>query len=157
MSEQKATSKLPSWIQDHIRLYQTDPDKAHYWDSSLGGSTGLLTTLLLTTKGRKSGRDIPTPLIYGPYGSAFVVIASKGGAPDHPDWYKNLVAEPNCRVQAGREVYRARARVATGEERSKLWAQLQKIYPPYDDYQRAAKDRLIPVVVLEPQGPATSA
>ena len=157
MSEQKAPSGLPKWIFDHIGLYRRDPEKAHLWDSSLGGSKGMLTTLLLTTKGRKSGNDISIPLIYSPHGSSFVVIASKGGAPDHPDWYKNLVAEPNCRVQAGRDVYRARARVATGEERSKLWTQLQKIYPPYDDYQRAAQGRLIPVVVLEPQGPATSA
>ena len=147
---------LPSWIVDHIRLYKTDPEKAHFWDSSLGGGEGLIATLLLTTTGRKSGRDIPTPLIYGPYGSAYVVIASKGGAPDHPDWYKNLVANPACRIQVGKQAYVAKARTATGEERSKLWSQLQKIYPPYDDYQRATKGREIPVVVLEPTGSLTS-
>ncbi len=147
---------LPSWIVDHIRLYKTDPEKAHFWDSSLGGGEGLIPTLLLTTTGRKSGRDIPTPLIYGPYGSAYVVIASKGGAPDHPDWYKNLVANPACRIQVGKQAYVAKARTAAGEERSKLWSQLQKIYPPYDDYQRATKGREIPVVVLEPTGSLTS-
>jgi deazaflavin-dependent oxidoreductase (nitroreductase family) len=151
MSEQKATTGLPSWIIDHIHLYKTNPEKAHLWDSSLGGGKGMIATLLLTTKGRKSGRVISTPLIYGPYGSAYVVIASKGGAPDHPDWYKNLAANPVCDIQVSTRAYRAKARTATGEERLKLWAQLQRIYPPYDDYQRVAKGREIPVVVLEPQ------
>lgn len=144
---------LPSWIADHINLYKTNPEKAHLWDLTFGGGKAQTPTLLLTTKGRKSGRDIPTPLIYGRYGSAYVVIGSKGGAPDHPDWYKNLVANSECHIQVSTQGYRARARTATGEERAKLWAQLREIYPPYDDYQRAAKGREIPVVVLEPQAP----
>ena len=65
-------------------------------------------------------------------------------------WYKNLVANPMCHIQVGKQAYRAKARTATADERPKLWAQLQEIYPPYDDYQRAAKGREIPVVVLEP-------
>jgi deazaflavin-dependent oxidoreductase (nitroreductase family) len=144
---------LPSWIVDHIHLYKTDPEKAHLFDCSVGGGKPLTPTLLLTTKGRKSGRDISTPLIYGTHGSAYVVIASKGGAPDHPDWYKNLVADPVCHIQVGKQPYTAEARTATGDERAKLWTQLQGIYPPYDDYQRAAKGREIPVVVLEPRPP----
>ena len=142
--------ELPSWITDHIRLYKTDPEKAHYFDLTFGGGKPHTPTLLLTTKGRKSGRDIPIPLIYGRYGSAYVVIGSKGGAPDHPDWYKNLVANPSCHIQVAKNGYTAKARTATGAERTKLWAQLQEIYPPYDDYQRTAKGREIPVVVLEP-------
>ena len=141
--------ELPSWIVDHINLYKTDPEKAHYWDAARGGGEGLIPTLLLTMKGRKSGRDISTPLIYGKHGSAYVVIASKGGAPDHPDWYKNLVANPMCHIQVGKQAYRAKARTATADERPKLWALLKEIYPPYDDYQRTAKGREIPVVVLE--------
>ena len=147
---------LPSWIAEHVKLYQTDPEKAHYFDCSVGGGKPNTPTLLLTTKGRKTGRDISTPLIYGRHGPAYVVIASKGGAPDHPDWYKNLVANPMCHIQVSTAAYEARARTASGEERARLWAQLQKIYPPYDDYQRAAKGREIPVVVLQPQAPATS-
>ena len=143
-------SNLPSWIFDHINLYKTDPEKAPLWDSSLGGGKGMLTTLLLTTKGRKSGNDISIPLIYAPYGSAFVVIASKGGSPDHPAWYKNLAADPNCDIQVSTKGYKARARTAHGEERTKLWKQLQALYPPYDDYQQKAAGREIPVVVLEP-------
>ena len=145
---------LPCWFADLVKLYKSDPEKAHLWDSSIGGGKGLIPTLLLTTKGRKSGREISTPLIYGTHGSAYVVIASKGGAPDHPDWYKNLLADPMCHIQVSTAAYEARARTASGEERARLWAQLQKIYPPYDDYQRAAKGREIPVVVLEPQAPA---
>ena len=85
MSELPAN--LPKWIADHIELYRTDPDKAHWWDSSLGGGKGMLPTLLLTTIGRKSGKPRPLPLIYKKVGDSYVIIASKGGAPDHPSWY----------------------------------------------------------------------
>ena len=141
---------LPDWIAAHVKLYKTDPERAHLFDASFGGGKPDTPTLLLTTRGRKSGREISTPLIYGTQGSAYVVIASKGGAPDHPDWYKNLVADPTCHIQVSRNAYRARARTATGTERARLWARLNEIYPPYDEYQRTAKDREIPVVVLEP-------
>ena len=150
MSEQKTSSKLPKLLLDHIELYKRDPEKAHLWDSSLGGSKGMVTTLLLTTKGRKSGKDVSVPVIYAPHGTAFVVIASKGGAPDHPDWYKNLLANPSCDLQVSTKAYKAKARTAKGEERAKLWKQMQPIYPPYDDYQKRAQGREIPVVVLEP-------
>lgn len=140
----------PKWIQDHIDLYRTDPEKALWWDSSIGGGKGMLKTLLLTTTGRKSGKPIPTPLIFDKVGEAYVVIASKGGAPDHPDWYKNMVAKPEAEIQAGRERHHVRMRVAAGEERARLWAHMTNLYPPYDDYQKAAGAREIPVVVLEP-------
>jgi len=144
---------LPSWITEHVKLYKTDPEKAHLWDSTIGGGKGMVPTLLLTTTGRKSGREIPIPLIYGRAGPGYVVIASKGGAPEHPDWYKNLVANPVCQIQVIKQAYRARARTAKGDERAKLWVQLRDIYPPYDDYQRTTKGREIPVVVLEPIEP----
>ncbi|MDH3644438.1 MAG: nitroreductase family deazaflavin-dependent oxidoreductase [Gammaproteobacteria bacterium] len=143
-------SGLPQWIADHIKLYREDPDKAHMWDSSLGGGEGLLPTLLLTSKGRKSGEPRPLPLIYKKVGDNYVIIASKGGAPDHPAWYLNLEAEPSCHVQVGRDEMDATARTATGAERSDLWAQLAEVYAPYNDYQKYAGDREIPVVVLEP-------
>lgn len=141
---------MPQWIKDHIELYQRDPEKALYWDASLGGGSGMLKTLLLTTKGRKSGRDIPTPLIFDKSGEAYVVIASKGGAPDHPDWYKNMEVNPIAEVQAGLEHARVRMRVAEGAEREKLWKQLVGLYAPYEQYQVNAGARQIPVVVLEP-------
>ena len=144
-------SGLPQWIADHIKLYREDPDKAHMWDSSLAGGDGLLPTLLLTSTGRKSGDPRPLPLIYKKVGSDYVVIASKGGAPAHPAWYLNLVGEPNCHVQVGRDKMDASARTASGTEREDLWAQLAEVYPPYNDYQKSAGDRQIPVVVLEPK------
>jgi proline iminopeptidase len=78
-----------------------------------------------------------------------VVIASKGGMPTHPLWYRNLEAQPDCELQVGAKRMRARARVAAGAERERLWQQLAGIYPPYLDYQKATQ-RTIPVVVLDP-------
>ena len=144
-------AELPDWIRDHIQLYLTDPDKAHDWDSSVAGGPGLLPTLLLMTRGRKSGEVKMLPLIYRQVGENFVIIASKGGAPSHPAWYLNLVAQPDCEIRVGAASYRVRARDAEGKEREDLWAQLAEVYPPYNDYQRFAGDREIPVVVLEPR------
>jgi deazaflavin-dependent oxidoreductase (nitroreductase family) len=142
---------MPQWIADHIKLYREDPDKAHMWDASLGGGTGLLPTLLLTSTGRQSGDPRPLPLIYKKVGDDYVIIASKGGAPAHPAWYLNLVAQPDCHIQVGRDKMDATARTATGDERARLWAQLAEVYPPYNDYQKSAGNREIPVVVLEPK------
>ena len=142
---------LPSWIADHITLYLEDPEKAHMWDSSLGGGTGMLPTLLLISKGKKSGEDRPLPLIYRKIGDDYVVIASKGGAPTHPAWYLNLEAEPDCTIHVGPQQFKARARLATGEERTAKWQALVEIYAPYTDYQVSAGDREIQVVVLEVQ------
>jgi deazaflavin-dependent oxidoreductase (nitroreductase family) len=141
-------SEIP-WIAEHIRLYQTEPEKAHLWDSRPVGGPGPLPTLLLTTKGRKSGAPRPLPLIYGRAGESYVVIASKGGMPQHPLWFRNLEAEPVCELQVGAKRLRARARVAEGAERERLWKQMAEIYPPYLDYQKAT-ERVIPVVMLEP-------
>ena len=141
-------SEIP-WIAKHIELYRTDPEKAHMWDSTPLGGPGLLPTLLLTTKGRKSGEPRALPLIYGTFEGSYVVIASKGGMPTHPLWYLNLEANPECELQVGAKQVAARARVAAGEERERLWKQLAEIYPPYLDYQKST-ERTIPVVVLDP-------
>ncbi len=137
------------WIAEHIELYRTDPEKAHMWDSSPLGGPGVLPTLLLTTKGRKSGQPRSLPLIYGSVGDGYVIIASKGGMPSHPIWFLNLEANPECDLMVGAKAVRARARIAEGEEREKLWAQMVEIYPPYVDYQKST-ERRIPVVVLDP-------
>lgn len=142
-------TELPSWISEHIELYLKDPEKAHLWDSSVGGGSGMLTTLLLITRGRKSGQERMLPLIYKRVGDSFVIIASKGGSPDHPAWYLNLQANPECEVRAGVERYKVRARTAAGQEREDLWKQLADYYPPYDEYQVNAGDRQIPVVALD--------
>lgn len=144
-------SEIP-WIAEHIQLYRTDPEKAHLWDSTPVGGPGLLPTLLLTTTGRKSGQPRALPLIYGEAADAYVVVASKGGLPEHPFWFRNLETQPECELQVGPRRLRARARVAEGEERERLWARMAKLYPPYDEYQQRAGGRVIPVVVLEPIG-----
>ena len=141
-------SEIP-WIAEHITLYQSDPEKARLWDSTELGGPGVLPTLLLTTKGRRSGEPRSLPLIYGTVGDSHVVIASKGGMPTHPLWYRNLEATPACELQVGARRISARARVAEGEERERLWKQMAEIYPPYLDYQKAT-ERTIPVVVLDP-------
>lgn len=150
MSDEAKPTELPQWITDHVSLYERDPEKGHNWDSTHVGGPGVLPTLLLVTRGRKSGRISKLPLIYGTSGDAYVVIASKGGSPTHPAWYLNLQANPLCEVQVSHHQFSARARTASGEERDVLWRQLAEIYPPYDDYQVTAGDRLIPVVVLDP-------
>ena len=148
MSEQ--ATELPTWIAQHVKLYLEDPEKGHDWDSTQIGGPGVLPCLLLITRGRKTGNTITLPVIYGQAGDAFVIIASKGGAPAHPAWYLNLVAEPECEIQVRKERFRVKARTAEGEEREALWQKLAEIYPPYNDYQLSAGERQIPVVVLEP-------
>jgi len=143
-------SEVP-WIVEHIKLYQTDPEKAHDWDSSALGGPGILPTLLLTTTGRKSKEPRSLPLIYGQAGDSYVIIASKGGMPKHPIWFLNLEANPECKLQVGAKAVTARARIAEGDEREKIWNDMAKIYPPYLDYQKAT-ERTIPVVVLDPIG-----
>jgi deazaflavin-dependent oxidoreductase (nitroreductase family) len=143
-------SEIP-WIAEHIALYRSDPEKARMWDSTDLGGPGLLPTLLLTTTGRKSGEPRALPLIYGEVGDSYVVIASKGGLPTHPSWYLNLEANPDCELMVGALPVSARARVAEGDERERLWEQMAEIYPPYREYQKNAGTRTIPVVVLEPR------
>jgi deazaflavin-dependent oxidoreductase (nitroreductase family) len=104
---------------------------------------------LLTTTGRKSGAALTLPLIYGRDGERAMIVASRGGAPDHPAWYKNLAANPRVRVQIAADKFAANARTATGEERARLWSAMAKIWPAYDEYQAKATPREIPVVVLE--------
>ncbi len=143
-------SEIP-WIAEHIKLYENDPEKARLWDSTPLGGPGVLPTLLLTTTGRKSGEPRSLPLIYGEFGDRYVVVASKGGLPNHPLWYRNLEAAPECQLKVGAKPVSARARVAEGAEREELWAKMVEIYAPYSDYQKAT-ERTIPVVVLDPIG-----
>ena len=151
MSEAKAP-QLPQWITDHLQRYlDTNGADGHMWDSGPVGGPGLLPTLLLTTSGRRSGKPITMPLIYGEADSSYIIVASKGGAPQHPGWYLNLAANPQVEVQVRDKRFRATARTAGGQERSSLWQKMREIYPPYDEYQ-AKTEREIPVVVLEPQG-----
>jgi deazaflavin-dependent oxidoreductase (nitroreductase family) len=128
--------------QEHVDRYQaTDGEEGHDW---LKGTT----TLLLTTRGRKSGKEYTTPLIYTFDGDDPVVVASQGGTPEHPDWYLNLVANPHVDVQIKGDKFHAHPRTAEGEERERLWKQMTEVWPDYDEYQKKT-DREIPIVVLE--------
>jgi deazaflavin-dependent oxidoreductase (nitroreductase family) len=150
MAEPNKSSELPDWIKNHLARYlATDGADGYLWDASLGGGTGLVPTLLLTTVGHKSGRVLTLPLIFGQSGRNYVVVASKGGAPAHPAWYLNLRASPQVQVQVKAEKFTARARTAEGEERETLWSKMVEIYGPYAHYQTKTP-RQIPVVVLEP-------
>ena len=137
-----AEQQLPNWMQDHLDRYlATDGEDGHMWNG--------VPTLLLTTKGRKSGSSRQLPLIYGEYEGAYILIASKGGHSHHPSWYLNLDANPDIELQVKADRFAAKARTASGEERSKIWAMMAKIFPNYDEYQERAGAREIPVVVCE--------
>lgn len=128
--------------EEHVRRYrETGGEVGQIWRE---GST----VLLLTTIGRRSGEPRTTPLIYAQDGDRYVIVASKGGAPEHPGWYRNLKKAPNVELQVGDEVFPARARTASGEERERLWRKANEVWPHYDEYARKT-DREIPVVVLE--------
>jgi proline iminopeptidase len=127
---------------EHVRRYrETDGEEGHVWRD---GST----ILLLTTKGRKTGLDRTVPLIYGWQGENPVIVASKGGAPDHPGWFKNLLRTPEAEMQILDRHFRVHARAAEGDERARLWEQMNRIWPHYEEYQEKT-ERRIPVVVLD--------
>jgi deazaflavin-dependent oxidoreductase (nitroreductase family) len=107
-----------------------------------------VTTLLLTTTGRRSGQPRTTPLIYGRAGEKYLIAASRGVAPTHPGWYENLVANPVVQVQVMADRFKARARTAAPTERAALWRTMAAIWPPYDEHQQRTV-REIPVIVLE--------
>jgi deazaflavin-dependent oxidoreductase (nitroreductase family) len=126
----------------HVQRYrETGGDVGHVWKR---GSK----ILLLTTTGRRTGNETTTPLIYEQDGDRYVIVASKGGAPEHPGWYRNLAKTPEVEVQVKDEVFKARARTAEGEERERLWKLVNQQWPDYDAYQTRT-EREIPVVVLE--------
>ncbi len=126
---------------EHVRAYrETGGERGYHWRGT--------TILLLTTTGRSSGVERTTPLIHRTDGeNRWIVVASKGGAPAHPSWFENLVADPQATIEVKGETIPVSASTATGEERSRLWAEMVAVWPAYDDYQ-AKTDREIPVVIL---------
>jgi deazaflavin-dependent oxidoreductase (nitroreductase family) len=127
--------------QEHIDRYEaTGGEEGHDWQGTQ--------TLILTTTGRKSGEPRKAPLIYGEHDGDYLVVASKGGAPEPPAWYLNLKEQPEVQVQVRDETFTARARDATPGEQPELWKIMVGEWPAYDEYQTKT-DRQIPVVVLE--------
>ncbi|MDB5400065.1 MAG: proline iminopeptidase [Rhodopila sp.] len=138
MAEAKLAPNLPQWMIDHANRYTSSggTDGHMYTVTPPGYSQMNVPSLLLATTGRKSGEKFIFPLFYGE-------------TPEHPGWYRNLLANPEVEVQVGTEKLKARARTASGAERTKLWEKALEFWPPYADYQKKT-EREIPVVVLDP-------
>jgi deazaflavin-dependent oxidoreductase (nitroreductase family) len=128
------------WVAKHIERYEAS-------DGTYMG----VPSLLLTTRGRRTGQLRRTALMYAEDAGRYILVASNGGSATHPAWYLNLVADPDVEVQVGSEIFRARARTAGGEERERLWKIAAKGFPTYDKYLVAAraKGREIPLIVLD--------
>jgi deazaflavin-dependent oxidoreductase (nitroreductase family) len=151
MTEAKLAPNLPGWMVDHATRYLSSggTDGHMHKPTQPGRPDITVPSLLRTTTGRKSGQKFIFPLYYGKTGDSYIVVASKGGAPQHPGWYRNLLANPDVDVQVGTETFKARARTATAEARTRLWEKALEFRPFYSDYQRKT-EREIAVVVLDP-------
>jgi deazaflavin-dependent oxidoreductase (nitroreductase family) len=141
-AKEPVTDSPTGWVRRHVRGYvKSGGTKGHRWHG--------VHTLLLTTRGRRTGRLRRTALIYGRDGKRYVVVASNGGATRHPSWYLNLVANPEVSLQVGPDELTASATTATAGQRPRLWRLMAEIWPDYERYQtRTARE--IPVVILEP-------
>lgn len=131
------------WVADQVALYE-----------SSGGTDGLLLNgkpcVILWTRGRHSGTVRKSPLMRVADGEGrYAIVASMGGAPKHPVWYLNVVADPSVSLQDGPELRDYSARVVEGQEKAEWWKRATEVWPAYDEYQ-AKTDRAIPVVVLDP-------
>jgi deazaflavin-dependent oxidoreductase (nitroreductase family) len=128
--------------EEHVRRYQeTDGEVGYLWNG--------VPTLLLTTTGRKSGLPRTTPLIFSRDGNDYIVVASKGGAPSHPNWYVNLTAKAEAKIQVRGQHLLVEARTAAEDEKPRLWSIVAAQWPNYDAYQTRT-EREIPVVILSP-------
>ena len=133
-----------AWVRDQVELYEGS-----------GGTQGTtlrdtgLPVVIVTNIGASSGKVRKTPLMRVEHDGKYAVVASKGGAPSHPVWYHNLVADPRVELQDGPKRQDMTAREVTGEEKAVWWQRAVEAYPDYADYQRNT-DREIPVFVLEP-------
>ena len=132
------------WVRDQVQLYE-----------SSGGASGNtlrdtgLPVVIITHRGARSGKVRKTPVMRVEHDGRYVAVASKGGAPDHPNWYRNLVANPHVELQDGADKQDMMVRELEGDERKLWWERAVAAYPSYESYQRKTK-RLIPVLLLEP-------
>ena len=128
---------------EHVRQYEaTNGQTGYEWNGTQ--------ILILRTKGRTSGQLRKAPLIFGRDGASYMVVASKGGAPENPGWYENLRAHPDIEIQVKGDVIPVRARTASADEKARLWPVMTKEWPDYDKYQRSTP-RDIPLVILSPR------
>lgn len=137
-------SERDDWNRKIIEEFRANAGK-------VGGPFEGVPILLLHHRGAKSGTERINPLAYRRDGDDLVIFASKAGAPTNPDWFHNLVANPEASVEVGTDTVSVKAHVATGEERERLWSVQKQEYPGFADYE-AKTDREIPVIVLQPTG-----
>jgi F420H(2)-dependent quinone reductase len=135
-----------AWVRDQVEQYEGS-----------GGTKGTtladtgLPVVIVTNRGAKTGAVRKTPLMRVEHDGSYAVVASKGGAPKHPLWYRNLLANPRVELQDGAEKWEMTARELAGDERDVWWQRAVAAYPPYAEYQQKTS-RLIPVFVLEKTG-----
>lgn len=134
---------LKAMFKAHAELYERSGGRIGAW---LG-----LPTLLLSVTGRKSGKTYSTPLVYFENGGSYVVVGSDGAAKRDPQWWKNLQVDPICEVRVGRKTFAAKATLATGAQRERLWELGKDVNPMWSKYQTRT-ERELPVVVLTPTG-----
>jgi deazaflavin-dependent oxidoreductase (nitroreductase family) len=140
-----------AWGIEHKRMYlESGGAQGHIMDVTDIGGHAFTTMVLLRTVGRKTGQVRINPLIYGDIGGEVVVAGSKGGAPEHPAWYLNIKDSETVDIQIATEAFRATWREPKGAEREAVWAFMEKVYPPYADYQ-ARTERQIPLVMFTPK------
>ncbi|HVP29775.1 MAG TPA: nitroreductase family deazaflavin-dependent oxidoreductase [Myxococcota bacterium] len=128
---------------EHVRQYEATGGKVgHDWNGT--------SCLVLHTLGRKSGKTRKFPLIYGRDGEDYVIVASRGGSPEHPGWYKNLLAHPDVTIQVRDRLIPVTARTGTAADKARVWSTMTAQWPDYDAYQAKTK-RDIPVILLRPR------
>ena len=152
MSDESAAIRQErgDWAARHRGLYlRTGGAQGHVMDITDAGGHPFTTHCLIRVKGRKSGRTQIVPLIYGDLGGEVVIVASKGGADQHPEWYLNLRAAPDIDFQIATQAFRATWREPEGEERHKVWDFMVRAFPPYITYQKSTAGH-IPVIMMTP-------
>ena len=143
-------SGMYDWQKEHLQRYlRSGGAEGHLYDFGPINGEGWQPICLIKHVGRKTGRTLIVPLIYGMVEGEFVIVASKGGSPTHPAWYLNIEGTSEIDVQIATQAFRASWREPGDGERQRIWDQMVAIYPPYAEYQEAT-DRLIPLVLMKP-------
>jgi deazaflavin-dependent oxidoreductase (nitroreductase family) len=141
---------MHEWQEQHLRRYlRSGGAEGHFYDFDPINGEGYQPICLIKHVGRKTGRTLIVPLIYGMVEGEIVIVASKGGAPAHPAWYLNIAAASEVEVQVATQAFRASWREPAEAERQRIWDQMVAIFPPYAQYQTIT-DRLIPLVAMKP-------
>ncbi len=150
MIDAKMPDNLPQWMKDHVDRYLKSGGKdGHMYTTNSPTSRAQRAVAAARHQGAQDRQEAPLPAVLWRTGKGYFLVASKGGAPDHPGWYKNILANPEVELQVGTKTMKAKARTASGPERQKLWDNAITWWPPYVDYQKKTQ-REIPVVVLDP-------